>query len=158
MIVVRLLSPIWLSVTPWTAARQASLSSTVSRSLLKFMSIESVMLSNYLILDRPLLFFLQSFPASDSFPMSQFFASGGQSIGASTSASVLPMNIQDWFYVLLISILSVSDFRIDFSTVNWIYICRPHGGSKDFDLKWTSPPEAFQGAIYKGYEDPCFWY
>ena len=40
---------------------------------------------------------LQSFPASGSFPMSQFFASGGQSIGVSTSASVLPMNIQDWF-------------------------------------------------------------
>ena len=40
---------------------------------------------------------LQSFSASRSFPMSQFFASGGQSIGASTSSSVLPMNIQDWF-------------------------------------------------------------
>jgi len=40
---------------------------------------------------------LQSFPESGSFPMSQFFASGGQSIGVSTSASVLPMNIQDWF-------------------------------------------------------------
>ena len=40
---------------------------------------------------------LQSFPASGSFPMNQFFASGGQSIGASASASVLPMNIQDWF-------------------------------------------------------------
>ena len=40
---------------------------------------------------------LQSFPASGSFPMSQFFTSGGQSIGASASASVLPMNIQDWF-------------------------------------------------------------
>ena len=40
---------------------------------------------------------LQSFPASGSFPVSQFFKSGGQSIGASDSASVLPMNIQDWF-------------------------------------------------------------
>ena len=40
---------------------------------------------------------LQSFPASGSFPMSQFFTSGGQSIGVSASASVLPMNIQDWF-------------------------------------------------------------
>ena len=40
---------------------------------------------------------LQSFPASGSFPMSQLFASGGQSIGVSASASVLPMNIQDWF-------------------------------------------------------------
>ena len=40
---------------------------------------------------------LQSFPASGSFPMSQFFASGGQSTGVSASASILPMNIQDWF-------------------------------------------------------------
>ena len=40
---------------------------------------------------------LQSFPASGSFPMSQFFTSGGQSIGVSASASILPMNIQDWF-------------------------------------------------------------
>ena len=40
---------------------------------------------------------VQSFPASGSFPMSQFFTSGGQSIGVSASASVLPMNIQDWF-------------------------------------------------------------
>ena len=45
----------------------------------------------------PFSFHLQSFPASRSFPMSQFFTSGGQSIGAPASASVLPMNIQDWF-------------------------------------------------------------
>ena len=45
----------------------------------------------------PFSFCLQSFPASRSFQMSQFFASGGQSIGVSASASVLPMNIQDWF-------------------------------------------------------------
>ena len=45
---------------------------------------------------------LQSFPASGSVPMSQFFTSGGQNIGASASASVLPMNIQDWFLLVLI--------------------------------------------------------
>ena len=45
----------------------------------------------------PFIFCLQSFPASGSFPMSQFFSSGGQSIGATTSASVLPVNNQDWF-------------------------------------------------------------
>ena len=44
---------------------------------------------------------LQSFPASGSFPVSQFFASGGQSVGTSASASVLPMNIQDWFPLAL---------------------------------------------------------
>ena len=45
----------------------------------------------------PFSFCPQSFPASGSFPMSQFFTSGGQSIGVSASASVLPMNIQEWF-------------------------------------------------------------
>ena len=62
---------------PWKAARQASLSFTISRSLLKFMSIESVVLSNHLILYHPLLLLPQSFPASGSFPMSQLFTSGG---------------------------------------------------------------------------------
>ena len=61
------------SATPWTAAHQASLSITNSRSLLKLMSIESVMPSNHLILCHPLLLYLQSFPASGSFQMSQFF-------------------------------------------------------------------------------------
>ena len=61
------------------------------------MSIESVMPSNHLILYRPFSSCLQFFPASGSFHMSQLFASGGQRIGVSASASVLPMNIQDWF-------------------------------------------------------------
>ena len=47
----------------------------------------------------PFSFCLQSFPTSGSFPVSQFFASGGQSIGVSASASVLPVNIQDWFHL-----------------------------------------------------------
>ena len=50
---------------------------------------------------------LQSFPASGSFPMSQFFTLGGQSIGASASASVLPMNIQDWFLLRLTYLISL---------------------------------------------------
>ena len=82
---------------PWTAACEASLSFTISRSLLKLTSIESVMPSHHLILCRPFSSCLQSFPTSESFPMSQFFTSGGQSIGASASASVLPMKIQDLF-------------------------------------------------------------
>ena len=49
---------------------------------------------------------LQSFPASGSFPMSQFFTSGGQSFGVSASASVLPMNIQDWFPLRLTGLIS----------------------------------------------------
>ena len=94
---VQLLSRVRLLVTPWTAARQAPLSITNSQSSPKLMSIESVVPSNHLILCHPLLLRLQSFPASGSFQMSQFFGSGSQSIGVSASASVLPMNIQDWF-------------------------------------------------------------
>ena len=92
---VQSFSGVRLFATPWTAAHQASLSITNSRSLLKLVSIESVMSSNHLVLCHPLLL-LQSFPASGSFQMSQFFTSGGQSIGVSASASVLPVNIQDW--------------------------------------------------------------
>ena len=88
------LSHVQLFVTPWTAARQASLSITISQSLLKLMSIESVMPSNHLILCRPLLLPGQSFPESRSFPMGWFFTSGGQSTGVSASVSILPMNIQ----------------------------------------------------------------
>ena len=81
---------------PWTAARHASLFITNSWSLLELMSIESVMPSNHLILCSPFSFCLQSFSASGSFPVSLFFASGGQSIGVSASAMVFPMNMQDW--------------------------------------------------------------
>ena len=91
------LSCVWLFVTPWTAACQASLSITNSQSLLKLMSIKSVMPSNHLILCCPLLLLPSIFPASGSFPMSQFFASSDQSTGASPSTSVFPMNNQDWF-------------------------------------------------------------
>ena len=94
---VQSLSRVWLFVTPWTAARQASLSITNSWSLY----------SNSCPLSRwchptisssviPFSSWLQSFPASGSFPMSQLFTSGGQSIGISPSTSVLPMHIQDW--------------------------------------------------------------
>ena len=92
---VQSLSHVRLFVTPWTAAHQASLSITNCQSLLKLMSIELVMPSNHLIPVVPFSSHLQSFPASGSFEMSQFFVSGGPSIGVSASASVLPMNIQD---------------------------------------------------------------
>ena len=94
-LVVQSLSRDWLIVTPWTAAYQASLSIINSQSLLKLISVKSVIPSNHLILCGPFSSSLQSFPASGSFLMSQFFVSGGQSIRASASASVLPMNIQD---------------------------------------------------------------
>ena len=93
---VQLLSQVRLFATPWTAACQASLSTTNSWSLLKLISIELVMPSNHL---TPVIHFscLQSCPAPGSFPVSQFFTSDGQGIGASTTASVLSMNIQNWF-------------------------------------------------------------
>ena len=90
---VQPLSRVWLFVTPWIAARQASLSITNSRCLLKLMPIESVMPSSHLILYLlPLL--PQSLAGSGSFPTSQLFVWGGQS--TEVSASVLPMNTQDW--------------------------------------------------------------
>ena len=125
---VQSLSRVQLFVTPWTAAHQASLSGTISWSLLKLMSTESVMPSNHLILCRLLLLLPSIFPSirvfssesalhikwpkywSFSFSISpsnkysgvisfkidwfHLFALGGQSIGASASASVLPINIQ----------------------------------------------------------------
>ena len=95
------------SAAPWSAACQASLSITNFQSLLKFMSIKSVMPSNHLSLCHPSSSHLQSFPTSGSFPMSWFFASSGQSIGVSTSASILPMNIQGWFPLGLTVLISL---------------------------------------------------
>ena len=93
---VQSLSRVQLSATPWTAARQASLSITNSWSPPRPMSIELVMPSNHLILCRPLLLLPSVFPSLRLFPVSQFFAWGDQSIGVSASTSVLPKNIQDW--------------------------------------------------------------
>ena len=81
---LQLARPPWPSSTPWVHSKYMGFlcqwcHPTISSSIVPFSSC------------------LQSFPASGSFPMSQFFASGGQSIGVSASASVFPMNIQDWF-------------------------------------------------------------
>ena len=103
--VVQLLSRVQLLETPWTAACQASLSFTNSQSMLKFMSIESLMPSN---LCHPLL--LLGFSLSQHqglFQMSQLFASRGQRIGASASVSVLPMNVQGWFPLGLTGFISL---------------------------------------------------
>jgi len=82
---------------PWTAAHQASLSFTISLNLIKFMSSELVLPSNRLILCHAFILITSIFPSIRSFLMSQLFSSGGQSIGATASASVLPMNIHGWF-------------------------------------------------------------
>ena len=82
--------------TPWTGACQASLSISNSQSLLKFICTESWCHPTISFSVIPFSSCPQSFPASGSLQMSQLFASGGQSIGVSASASVLPMNTQDW--------------------------------------------------------------
>ena len=94
---VQSLSHVWLFVTPWTSALQASLSIANSQSLTNSCPLSwwcHPTISSSVI---PFSSHLQSFPTSGAFPMSQLFASGGQSIGVSASASLLPMNIQDWF-------------------------------------------------------------
>ena len=122
LFVVQLLIRVQLFATSWTAACQASLSFTISWSLLKLMSIELVTPSSHLILCCPLFILPSIFPASGSFQISQFFASGGQSIGASVSASVLPANIQCWFPLELtglISLLSKGLSRVFSNTTAW---------------------------------------
>ena len=94
---VQSLSCVQLFVTPWTAACQAFLSYTISHSLLKLMSIELVMLSNHLILCCSLLLLASIFPSIRVFSNESVLYIRCQSSGASVSASVLPMNIQDWF-------------------------------------------------------------
>ena len=86
-----------LFATPRTSACQTSLILHSLMEFLKLKSIESVMPSNHLILYYALFLLPSIFPASGSFLMSWLFSSGGQSTGASASASVLPMNIQGCF-------------------------------------------------------------
>ena len=93
---VQSLSHVWLFVTPWTTTLQAFLSITNCQSPPKPMSIESVMPSNHFILCRPLLRLPSILSSIRVFQISQLFTSDGQSIGVSTSTSVLPMNTQDW--------------------------------------------------------------
>ena len=119
VVAVQSLSHVQLFVTPPTAAPQASLSFTISQSLLKLISIELVMSCNHLFLCHPLLSCLQSFPASGSFLMIWLFAWGSQSIGASASASGLAVNSQGWFplgLTGLISLLSKGLSRVSSNT------------------------------------------
>ena len=112
---VQSLSRVWLFSTPSTTARQASLSITTpgvySSSCLSSRWCYPAILSSVV----PFSSCLQYFPASGSFQISQFFSSGGQSIGGSASASVLPMNIQDWSplgWTVLISLQSKGPSRV----------------------------------------------
>ena len=128
---VQSLSHVRLFMNPWIAACQASMYITNSRSLLKFISIELVMPSNHLILCSPLLLSLQSFPASRSFQMSQFFASGGHSIGVSVSASVL------------ISASRLISFRMD-----WLNLLAVQGSLKSFLQHHSSKASILQCSVF----------
>ena len=116
------LSHIWLFATRWTAAGQVLLSSTVLQSLLTCPLSQwcCPAISSSV---APSSFSLQSFPASGSFPISQLFASGDQSIGASSaSSSGLPMSIQDWFPLELTGLVSLQSrglSRVFSSTTIW---------------------------------------
>ena len=145
------------TLTPWTAACQASLSITNSQSLFKLMSIELVMPSNHLILCHPFLLLPSIFPSIRVFPSDQVFASGGQNIGA----SALVRNIQGWFpfrLTGLISLLSRGLSRVFSSTTVWkhkffsaqlsswsnSHICTQKNHSFDqMDLFWQSNISAF---------------
>ena len=118
---------------------QASLSITNSQSLFKFISIELVMLSNHLILCHPLLLPPSTFPASGSFQMSQLFTSGGQSIGVSASASVLPMNIQDWFHLGLTCWISLHSKGLSRVFSNTIFQSINYWHSALFIVQLTHP-------------------
>ena len=113
LVVVQSLSLVWLFAAPWTSGQEASLSFTISQS-----SSSSRACSNSCLLSQwwhptisssvvPFSSCPQSFPASGSFLMSQLFTSGGQSIGASASALILPMNIQDYFPSGLTGLISL---------------------------------------------------
>ena len=90
------LSDVWFFATPWTPARQASLSFTISRSLLKLMSIESAMSSNHLILCHPLLLLPSILPSIRIFSNESVLRLRWPNTGVSSSASILPMNTQNW--------------------------------------------------------------
>ena len=126
-----------------------SLNYDQTMSLIKFMSIESVMLFNHLILCRTFTFCPQSFPASESFPISQLFILGGQSSGTSALASVLPMNIQ-----------GLIPSRID-----WLDLLAVQGTLKNLlqhrnskaSILWCSAFFMVQLSSYTPTEKPLYW-
>ena len=125
--VVQLLSCLQLFAIPWTVALQASLSFIISQSLLEFMSVESVMPSNYLIPCCPLLLLPSIFPSIRDFS-NELALIKWSSIGASVSASVLPMNIQGCFPLGLMGLISLLFnllSRIFSSTTVWILHTQP---------------------------------
>ena len=105
-VVVQSLNQVWLYAILWTVACQASLSFTTPQSLLRFMSIDSVMPSNHLILCYPLLLPLV-FPSIKIFSSESSLHIRWPNIGATTSAPIPPMNIQGWFLLGLTGLISL---------------------------------------------------
>ena len=119
---VQSLSRVRLFVTPWTTACQALLSFTISGSLLKLMPLSQWCLSSISSSAAPFSSCPRPFPSSGSLPMSQLFTSGGQSIRASASTSVLLINIQSWFLLGLTGLISFQSkglSRMFTSTTIW---------------------------------------
>ena len=126
---VQSLSHVWLFVTPWTAARQASLSITNPQNPLKPMSIVLVMPYNHLILCHPRLLLPSIFPSIRIFSSESVLPIKWPKIGVSASASVLPMNIQGWFILGLtglISLLSKGLWRV-FSSISSLVLSLLYG-------------------------------
>ena len=123
---VQSLSRVWLLATPWTAARQASLSITNSQGLLKLMSIESVMLSNHLILCRPLLLLPSIFPSIRVFSNESAlhmrwpkYWSFSFSISPSNEYSVLISIRMDWLDLLAVQGTLKSSPTPQFKSINF---------------------------------------
>ena len=138
LIAVQWLSCVRLFATLWTAAHQSLLSFTISQSLLKLMSIESVMPSNRLILCH-LLLLPSIFSSIRVFSNEMAFCIGGQSIGA--PASVLPINIQCWFPLGLTGLILLFNglSRVFSSTTVWkpeFFSAQPSLWSRSHILTW----------------------
>ena len=150
---VQSLSHIWPFATPWTVAHQASLSITNSWGLLKLRFIESVMPSNHLIVCGSCLLLPSIFPSIKSFQMSQFFTSGGQSTGV--SASVLPMNIQDWFPLGWTGWISLQSKRLSgvFSSTtvqkHQVFGAQPSLWSNSYIHTWLLENHSFDYTSYR---------
>ena len=129
---VQSLSHVRLFATPWTTAQEDSLSITNSWSKPKFTSIELVMPSNHLILCHSLLLLPSIFLNIRIFSNGQLFASGGQNIGVSASASVLPMNTQDWFPLGIIYIDKPEKAMA------------PHSSTLAWKIPWAEEPGRLQ--------------
>ena len=117
----QLFSHVRLFATPWTAARHASLSFTISRVCSNSCQSSQWCHPTLSSSVTPFSSCLQSFPASGCFPMSQLFTLGGQRIGVSASASVIPMNIQGWFPLGLTGLILLSKglSKVYSSTTVW---------------------------------------